>query len=275
MQQIINDIRTFHRERCFVMEQRKRMHLALTAFLRMSLGWRMELPEAERRAIAARALEMAEGVEEDHPLHGVVAASLAARAPFDQLEKNATKQMEKLAKQLPVWTAWGEGVRAFGARSLAVIVGEAGDLSNYATHSKLWKRMGLAVMDGVRQGGLKKTASADAWIAHGYNGKRRSQMFVIGDCLVKQGERYREIYLARKEYERERATAAGLIVAPSAKIPKGKEVLYMSDGHVHKRAQRFMEKMLLKHLHQEWRKVERRLSERAIADMPSVLAKAA
>lgn len=149
MQQIINDIRTFHRERCFVMEQRKRMHLALTAFLRMSLGWRMELPEAERRAIATRALEMAEGVEEDHPLHGVIAASLAARAPFDQLEKNATKQMEKLAKQLPVWTAWGEGVRAFGARSLAVIVGEAGDLSNYATHSKLWKRMGLAVMDGA------------------------------------------------------------------------------------------------------------------------------
>ena len=275
MQEIIDQIRAYHRERCFVMEQRKRMHLALAAFIRMGLGWRKDLPEAERKEIAAEALKLADGTDETHPLHDVVAASLAARAPFDKLEKDATKAMEKLAKQLPAWVEWGEGVRAFGARSLAVIVGEAGDLSNYPTHSHLWKRMGMAVLDGVRQGGLKKTAGADEWIAHGYNAKRRAQMFVIGDCLVKQGELYRKIYLDRKQYERDRAEASGLIVAPSAKIPKGKEALYISDGHVHKRAQRYMEKKLLRHLWQAWRRGKPRASKGIDHPFPSAFELAA
>lgn len=269
MQDTITLIRASHRERCFVMEQRKRMHLSLAAFLRLYLGWRKDLHEAERKRIAKEALKMADGVEPGHPLHDFIAAALLAMEPFEELERRATKAMEKAAKSLPVWKDWGEGVRAFGARSLAVIVGEAGDLSNYPTHSHLWKRMGLAVLDGVRQGGLRSSASANEWIAHGYNAKRRAQMFVIGDCLVKQGEFYRQIYLDRKQYERGRAMSGGLIVAPAAKIPKGKEEFYISDGHIHKRAQRYMEKRLLRDLWKAWRRDERTVPMKATPRIPS------
>lgn len=287
---VLGAIRYWHRQRVFAMDQRKRADLALGAFLRVQLGWSQALPKAEAAAIAARAAalialgervadEQARPPEKRKPVpvandpaftewSDVIGAALMARSPFAAIEKRAVAEMERLASTLPVWTAFGEGVKGFGARSLAVIVAEAGDLSAYPTHSHLWKRMGLAVMDGVRQGGLRKTASAEGWIVHGYSARRRSFMFVIGDVLVKKQGYYREVYLARKEYERARAVAAGLTVAPSAKIPAKRQHEFMSDGHIHRRAQRYMEKRLLRHLWQAWRRAKLILPEGPIGVCP-------
>jgi hypothetical protein len=270
---IVAGIRRKHRERVFHMEQRKRADLALLAHLRMVLGWSKALPAAERERIKARAqalVEMGEreargkpaGTDADYAeWKATILATIASRAPHDALEAEAKKQMEALAKQLPVWP-WVESVRGFGAVSLAVIVAEAGDLSHYDNPARLWKRMGLAVMDGVRQGGLSKTASKAAWIAHGYNRQRRALVFVIGDSLVKGNADgpYRALYLARKELERQKAEAAGLTVAPAAKIPAKRASEFMSEGHVHRRAQRVMEKRLLRDLWSEWRRAIRCVS---------------
>lgn len=269
LDRIITDIRSHHRTRNFAMDQRKRADLSLLWFLKTQLGWSKGLPDAERKAIAEQAKALV-----DNPAgqwEEVILAALAARAPFDKVEKQATKEMERLAKLLPVWDAFAKDVRGFGARSLAVIVGEAGDLSGYPKKGHLWKRMGVAVMDGVRQGGLSKNAGKDAWIEHGYNRERRSRMFVIGDCLVKSGEHYRETYLRRKEYERARAEVAGLKVAPSAKIPKAKAAEYISDGHIHRRAQRYMEKQLLRDLLAAWRRASLRVPEGDIECVPADL----
>lgn len=269
LDRIITDIRSHHRTRNFAMDQRKRADLSLLWFLKTQLGWSKSLPDAERKAIAEQAKALV-----DNPAgqwEEVILAALAARAPFDKVEKQATKEMERLAKLLPVWDAWAKDVRGFGARSLAVIVGEAGDLSAYPKKGHLWKRMGVAVLDGVRQGGLRKTASAADWIEHGYSRERRSRMFVIGDCMVKSGAHYREIYLRRKEYERARAEAAGLKVAPSAKIPKAKAAEYMSAGHIHRRAQRYMEKQLLRDLLAAWRRATVAMPERAAVPLPADL----
>lgn len=276
LQPTIALIRHWHRHRVFAMEQRKRQDLALGSFLRPPLGWSKSLPEAERKRIATQAAALidlgeqerkaaakGEALKIDEPAYAewrtIIAASIAGREPFDIVEKTATKEMERLARTLPVWS-WAEGVRGFSARSLAVIVGEAGDLGAYPKKGHLWKRMGLAVMgagDGVadvRQGGLGKGAGKDEWIAHGYSAKRRSAMFVIGDVLVKVGDEYRAVYLRRKEFERARAEAAGLTVVPAAKIPKWERAAgYVSDGHIHRRAQRYMEKRLLRDLWQAWR----------------------
>lgn len=282
----IDAIRYFHRQRVFAMEQRKRTNLSLLSFLRMVLGWSLALPDADRKRIAEQAADLVELGEREakgKPLdveepaytewHDVIAASLAARAPFDEIEKRATIEMERLAKELPIYF-WTKEVRGFGAGSLAVIIAEAGDLSNYATHSKLWKRMGLAVMDGVRQGGLSKSAPKQDWIEHGYNRERRSRMWNIGDALIKGNKDgpYRTAYLARKEYEAERARAAGLTVAPSAKIPVKRKAEFMSEGHIHRRAQRYMEKRLLKDLWRAWRderKAECSLPETASRLVPT------
>ena len=257
----------FHRQRCYAMEQRKRANLALGSFLRMALGWSPDLPEADRKRIAGQAkalLKLGEaeyrgkldGVEEPayDEWREVILATISARGPFDTIELNAKKEMESRARALPVW-AWAGPVRGFGAASLAIIVAEAGDLSNYPKKGHLWKRMGVAVIDGVRQGGLPKSAAAEDWIIHGYNRQRRSRMWNIGDALIKaNGDGpYRSAYLERKEYERSRAEASGLMVAPSAKIPAARKGEFMSEGHIHRRAQRYMEKRLLRDLWQEWR----------------------
>lgn len=141
------------------------------------------------------------------------------------------RQLTKLSKQLPVWP-WVESVHGFGALGLAQIIGETGNLSNYANPAKLWKRMGLAVIDGKSQRRVKGLAA----IEQGYNPVRRSIMYCIGDSMIKKQNIYREVYLARKEIEQ-------------SKVPDGTKMLW------HRRAQRYMEKRLLKHLIQQWKMI--------------------
>lgn len=239
-----------YRERRFAMEQRKRTDLALGAYLRGSLGWRKDLPDAERKVIATRAAAIMKNPD-GTPYEHMVRATIQSRKPFDEIESAMLKEMEILAKMFPVWSDFGKDVRGFGAASLATIIAEAGSLSNYATIARLWKRLGLAVLDGVRQGGLGKGAGAEAWIAHGYNPSRRSAIWNIGDTMLKAqvrkvknadgedtGERtslgvYGQIYLDRKAYE----IARNPDIAPI---------------QAHRRAQRYMEKRLIKHLWQAW-----------------------
>ena len=240
----IAQIRALHRDRVYLMETRKILDLRLGALLRRALGWRKDLPEAERKKIANQAAALMKEPEGSE-LEEMIRLSLKAKEPFETKERELLKDMEKLADTLPVWCTFGEPIRGFGRGSLAVIVAEAGDLSNYADHSKLWKRMGLAVMDGVRQGGLPKGASKEDWIAHGYSPMRRSRMWNIGDALIKGNRegKYRTLYLQRKAYE-------------LAREPE------MQPIKAHRRAQRVMEKRLLKDLWRAWREATTALSER-------------
>lgn len=157
-----------------------------------------------------------------------------ARELLARSRKPLEKRMEAMARELPVWH-WAEGVRGFGALGLAQIVGECGDLANYDGPAKVWKRMGLAVIDGERQ---RKHTNADEALAHGYNPQRRSIMYVIADSLMKgnrDGE-YRTYYLAEKERQREK-----LPDAPAA--------------HIDNRARRHLAKRLLRDLWRAWRAI--------------------
>lgn len=186
--------------------------------------------------IRAAADELYDALETgEHPDAARVALYLArhaaARDEFHQQRLAAEKRMRKLARMLPVW-GFVESVPGFGDLGLAQIVAEAGNLANYANPAKLWKRFGLAVIGGQRQ---RKVANDPALaIAHGYSPSRRSLMFVIGDSLLKKQNRYREIYLARKEVER-------------AKAPDAPKMAH------HRRAQRYVEKRLLRDLWRAWR----------------------
>jgi hypothetical protein len=250
LQETIDRIRYWHRQRCFAMEQRKRNDLALGAFLRTMLGWSKDKPEAERKKIATQAAALLKS-KDDHEWSAVIAAARLVRKPFSDIEKRALQEMQSLAETLPVWSSFGAGVRGFGAASLAVIVAEAGNLANYPDKSKLRKRMGIAVLDGVRQGGLPKGSSAEDWIAHGYNLQRRSRLWNIGDALIKGNRdgKYRGAYLRRKEYE--------LAREPDMKPIKA-----------HRRAQRYMEQRLLNDLWRAWRGAIPNMPERAEFHLP-------
>jgi hypothetical protein len=171
-----------------------------------------------------------------------------ARALLESERKSTEKQMVKAAKTLPVYE-WVESTRGFGALGFAQIVGECGDLSNYGTVSRLWKRLGLAVIEGGRQ---RRVTGPDA-LLHGYSPSRRSVVWNIGDSMFRSGGPYADLCRERKEYERATAAAQGLTVCPAAKIPKKGAELFRSDGHVHNRAKRYMEKRLMRDLWRAWR----------------------
>lgn len=183
-----------------------------------------------------------------------------ARNQIEPERLRIEKRMADIVAQFPVADWWCEasGRNLLG---LAQIIGETGDLWNYANPGKLWARLGLGVDDG-------KAPKRQKGVDNGYVARRRSVSWRIADSLFKgQSERvdketgevkraagpYRLLYDERKVREIEKATEEGLKVAPSAKIPKAKASEYRSEGHIHKRSLRYMEKRLLKHLWQAWR----------------------
>jgi len=153
----------------------------------------------------------------------------AIRDYTEQQRKECQKELLKLVKPLPIM-AWAGAVKGLGLPSVAAIIGEAGDLGNYSNPGKLWKRMGLAVIDGKSQG---KRTNAEEALRHGYSPVRRSEMHVIGDCLVRAGGPYADLYRARKATEMEREGITKM--------------------HAHKRALRYIEKRLLREMWQAWR----------------------
>jgi len=159
------------------------------------------------------------------------------------------KQMSQDAAKLPI-SNWWTDERGRGLLGLAIIIGEAGDLSGYENPAKLWKRFGVAVLDGARQGGLTKNAKAEEWIEHGYNKRRRSVLWTIGDTLLKTNGktgRYKKIYDKRKEFENKRLKKEW--------IEQGKKEKTYKSMKAHRRAQRYMEKRLLRDLWNVWNEV--------------------
>ena len=176
----------------------------------------------------------------DHPMVApariAVLALRSASVPLEEHRASFEKQLRKLGKDLPI-AHMAFHIRGVNHLTLATIVGELGDLSAYEKGvAGIWKRAGLAVIGGERQ----RRKTGDEALLHGYSASRRSVLWNVGNALLKaQGKDenagpYRQVYDARKAYERPRVE---------------------SDGHAHNRALRFMTKRLLRDLWREWRAV--------------------
>jgi hypothetical protein len=110
----------------------------------------------------------------------VITMSLDSREPWTQRRNTTERGMRELARQLPVWE-WVECIRGISDKGLAVIVGETGDLFEYPTNKKVHRRLGLAVLDGRRQGDPFKVTDY-AW--HGYKPSRRAEVWVFLDDIL-------------------------------------------------------------------------------------------
>jgi hypothetical protein len=276
-QVIIAEIKQHHRLRCFAMDQRQCSDLRLGSMLRMQLGWRKDLPESDRKRIAAQAKTLMDADEPEQFEHAIIATRLA-RKPFEKMEHLGEREMALLAKMLPVWADFAEPIRGFGAVSLAVIVAEAGDLSDYASHGKLWKRMGLAPGQNRVPAGLNRKDYVDAWKANKYSPRRRSRMWQIGETMIKAqvrqvkdadgkdtGERvalgpYGESYLRRKLHTQKTHPEWWRDKDGNEKVDK-KTGRAMSE-HGNLDAQRYMEKRLLRDLWRAWRRLNRLMANR-------------
>ncbi len=236
------------------------------ALIRRMLGWRWDMPEAERSKINKRAAAIQAAMEAGKPLAadeegvakamaGDVMVFATMRAPAEKMRKTIEADMRRLARQFPAWQSWGKDVRGFGELGFSVIVAEAGDIGGYATVSRLWKRLGLAVINGERQ---QKKSDAELAAAHGYNPHRRAEMYaVIADPLFRKQWRgadeeasreagpigpYGEVYLREK-------TKAMVRVAATAELAgKEKWTALRADRH----ARRLMTKALLRDLWRVW-----------------------
>ncbi len=158
-----------------------------------------------------------------------VATLELCQPPARDARKTFEKRLIESAKQLPVWP-WVDSVDGVGPLSLALIIGSTGDLSNYSSESKVWKRMGLAVINGERQRKCKDKAKA---LEHGYNPRRRAIMWNVGECLIKANKKgkYKKFYDERK----------------AKKMAEG-----LTRGHAHNDARRIIAKEFLKDLRVAW-----------------------
>jgi hypothetical protein len=180
-----------------------------------------------------------------NPVAVAIAPLLGA---MDLLQPNIDRTEAALVKQaqhLPVapWCAKVRGIGINGIR-LASIVGECGDIGKYKSVAALWKRMGLAVIDGERQ---RKCLDKELALIHGYNPQRRAVAYGIGDNLLrsqKPTDPYRQAYDYRVAHTKN--THSGWYETATGK-----------SKHGHMDAMRYMTKRFLRDFYNAWREAER------------------
>lgn len=170
----------------------------LQAIVAGTIGYSSGLSEKERMKKFTEATAVIESVEDgtaDSPLKPIILATLHGIRQLERTQKEFEKEMLAASKSLPVadWVMQPDQ-RGFGLLQLAIVIGECGDLSNYANPGKVWRRMGCAPWshDGKTQmgatwrGGKGGKLPSEQWELYGYSPRRRSIAYMIGEGLVKQ-----------------------------------------------------------------------------------------
>ena len=115
---------------------------------------------------------------------------------------------------------------------------------------KWGKRLGLAVIDGQRQGNPGTNASADDWIAHGYKASRRAEVYAFIDDVM-----------FRSQWRGAKDDAPGYPIGPYGAHYARKKAEYTirfadelhAKAHAEKAARRYMAKMFIRDLWKAWR----------------------
>lgn len=215
----------YHRMREDYHREEKALTLRVKAVCRRMVGG--SLAEADK---LYKSLCNGGGHPETEKTMPLILPYLEARAIIEKIRKYYEGLLRKEARKLPIWQAWVQGIRGIDVLSLGQVIAETGDLANYDCPAKVWKRMGLAVLDGMRQ----RKMSGEAGIEMGYSPRRRAIVWNVGACLIRaKSPFYYQLYLDRKEYE----------------FGRNPEII---KGHAHNRAKRYMEKRFLKDFWLKW-----------------------
>lgn len=194
--------------------------------------------------------------------------SAPARAVVEELartEKGLNRYLEQQAKRHPM-AAWVKQQKGIGLPGFARLIGITGPLDRFATVSKLWRYLGLAVIGGEaerKQKGVKLS----------YSPQGKVLCFQLGESIVKTGKggEYRAVYDDKRAayFARERTgpsgcptgrvhkTKTGAIVACVKADESGKE----TSAHIHAMARRFAVKRLLRRAWTEWRRMQREAAD--------------
>lgn len=259
----VDAIINMHRLRQGMIKAATKLKLQAMASIRFAVHEDGDYDSDESKAKARkRADALYRTVEADpgHSLYSHIMPYLTALGPLDAQRAAYEKELVKLVKRLPVYE-WAKAVKGFGDVSFATIVGECGDIGTYRNPSCVWKRMGLAVFDGKRQGAPGEGATAADWTTHGYSKVRRSVSWNMRNNLIGGMGKYRPlfgedvranpeltelqcVFVERARYE------SGKLGLPVTCSDKGKESY---KKHPTNRAMRYTEKRLLRELYLAWR----------------------
>lgn len=196
---IIQTLQERQRERSVIMKSRIMQSNRLIHVIAGTLGYHSGMKdEKERTKKFAEAEAIIEGViagARDHKYKQVIIATSAAVKNFIGVQRGIEAQMVKCVKQLPIvnWVL-DKKRRGFGLLGLAIVIGECGDLLNYANPGKLWRRMGCAPytfqgqthMGATWRAGKEGKLHTEQWKEFGYSPRRRSIAYLIGEGIVKQ-----------------------------------------------------------------------------------------
>lgn len=188
--------------------------------------------------------------------------------------KERIKGMADLVKDLPI-AAFVDDAPGLSLHGLGAIIGactvidaETGDLASigdFKSVSAVWKRLGLAVINGNRQGNPGQGASAEDWIEHGYNAQRRSLMFNIGGSLIGNSRKWRPMFEedvdANNDYSYYQKVFVKRARHEAEKFPTKDGPVKCSDtgkesysAHAINRAERYVDKRLIRELYKNWRR---------------------
>ena len=255
----VDAIRAHHRERRFSMGIQQVLDRKLESFIRINFtDWNVGDGEAERdkanKEVVAK-IKAARDGEGDPRIVTVVELTDKARAPADAERARHEKDMETLARSLPV-APWVETVPGLGYLGLATIIAETGDLKMYSNVAKVWRRLGYAPFDGLAGSSWKRQSwrngrpalTAEEWMANPFSGRRYALIHTISvwlknkqwvgaskteDGVGKPNGIYGEVYARRRAHTSE--------THPD-----------WSKQHSHMDALRVMMKEVLKDLYLEW-----------------------
>jgi hypothetical protein len=260
MSSVIDTLRTLHRARRLEMSKQQGNDRRLESFIRRSYtDWNPDEDEkarAKANAKVAKIIAAAREGEGDELTLAIVRAHDAAQAPSKELLANHEKAMCALARELPVWP-WCEAIRGAAEKGLATIVAEAGDLSNYATPAKLWKRLGFAPYQSFagsawrRKTWAPRQLTAEEWTDIGFSPVRYSFMQQIAS---------KGLFLAQWQSAAKAQSddGKGRPTGPYGKIYAARRAHTATTHpdwtpkHSHMDALRIMMKAFLKNLWSEW-----------------------
>lgn len=250
--EVCKELCALQRQRTIILKSRNMQANRLQAIVAGTIGYASSMSEVDRKKKFVEATALIKQVMNDEPIvtpmKDIIKVTMVGISAFNDLKKAIEKEMVKLTKKLPV-SAWVEKPeqRGFGHLFLAIIVGECGDLFNYETPAKVWRRMGCApwtfdagdgpktLMGATWRSGKYGKLPASEWEAYGYSPRRRSITYLIGESIVKQND----TGPYRKHYDEVKPQ----IKANNPTYP---------DLRCHRHAMLLATKQLLKNLWMEW-----------------------
>lgn len=165
-----------------------------------------------------------------------------------KLERRIKSTVAAKLRDIPLWEEWLKDVKGIGPIITANLMNGIGDISKFATISKVWRYCGMAVVEGRAERATKGQKMH-------FSPRMKALMFLIGESFVKTKGGYRKIYEdCRAEYAEKWLTPEDCGSTGCKNKGGGKCMA----GHQNNAAKRKTVKIFLAHLFQVWNELEGR-----------------